>query len=55
MFIHMQSRVVHIEMAYGLDVDSFLNTLNRMMNRRGVPNEIVSDNWKNFVAANKEL
>ena len=56
-FIYMLiiKRAVHLEMAYGLDVDSFLNALNRMMNRRGVPKEILSDNGTNFVAANKEL
>ena len=42
-------------MVYSLDVDSFLNALNRMINRRGVPEEILSDNGTNFVAANKEL
>jgi len=34
LFTYLQSRAVHIEMAYGLDVDSFLIALNRMMNRR---------------------
>ena len=38
-----------------MDVNSFLTALNRMMNRRGVPIEIVSNNGTNFVAANKEL
>ena len=33
----------------------FLNVLNRMINRRTVPEEIRSDNGTNFVAANKEL
>ena len=51
----LSSRAVHLEMAYGLDIDSFLNALSRMMNRRGVPSEIISDNGTNFVAANKEL
>jgi len=55
LFTCLSPRAVHLEMAYGLDVDSFLNALNRMMNRRGVPSEIISDNGTNFVAANKEL
>jgi len=42
-------------MAYGLDVDSFLSAFNRMINRRGLPEEIISDNGTNFVAAEKEL
>ena len=55
LFTCLASRAVHLEMAYGLDVDCFLNALNRMINRRGVPEEIISDNGTNFVAANKEL
>ena len=54
-FTYLASRAVHLEMAHGLDVDSFVNALNRMINRRGVPEEILSDNGTNFVAANKEL
>ena len=53
--LSFKSSTVYLEMAYGLDVDSFLNALNRMINRRGVPEEIISDNGTNFVAANKEL
>ena len=55
LFTCLASRAVHLEMAYSLDVDSFLNALNRMINRRGVPEEILSDNGPNFFAANKEL
>ena len=55
LFTCLASRAVHLEMAYGLDVDCFLNALNRMINRRGLPEEILSDNGTNFVAANKEL
>ena len=46
---------VNLEMAYGLDVDSFVNAFYRMGNRRGVPEEMLSDNGKNFVAADREL
>ena len=55
LFTCLASRAVHLEMAYSLDVDSFLNALIRMINRRGVQEEILSDNGTNFVAANKEL
>ena len=55
LFTCLASRAVHLEMAYSLDVDRCFNALNRMINRRGVPEEILSDNGTNFVAANKEL
>ena len=55
LFTCLASRAVHLEMAYDLDVNCFLNALNRMINRRGVPKEMLSDNGTIFVAANKEL
>ena len=42
-------------MAYGLDTASFLNAFYRMVNRRGLPEEMLSDNGTNFIGANKEL
>ena len=42
-------------MAYGLDTDSFLKAFCRMVNRRGLPEEMLSDNRTNFVGANEEL
>ncbi|PIK45261.1 hypothetical protein BSL78_17882 [Apostichopus japonicus] len=54
-FTCLSSRAVHLEMAYGLDTDSFLNALNRMINRRGVPVEMISDNGTNFKGAEKKL
>ena len=42
-------------MAFGLDTDSFLNAFYRMVNRRGLPREMLSDNGTNFVAAEREL
>lgn len=46
---------VHLEIAYGLDTDSFLNAFSRMVNRCGVPEDIVSDNGTNFVSSEREL
>ena len=42
-------------MAFGLDTDSFLNAFFRMVNRRGLPREMFSDNGTNFVVAEGEL
>ena len=42
-------------MAFGLDTDSFLNAFYRMVNRRGLPREMLSDNRTKFVAAEREL
>jgi len=55
LFTCVASRAVHLEMAYGLDTTSFLNAFFRMTNRRGMPQEVISDNAGNFIAAEKEL
>ena len=44
-----------MEIAYGLDVDSFMRALSRVVDIRGLPEEIISNNGTNFVGANKEL
>ncbi|XP_046581476.1 uncharacterized protein LOC124288928 [Haliotis rubra] len=51
LFTCLTSRAVHLEMAYSLDTSAFY----RMVNRRGLPQEVISDNGTNFVGAVKEL
>ena len=51
----LTTRAVHLEVAYSLDMDSFLNALYRMISRRGLMEEMYSDNGTNFRAADKEL
>lgn len=51
----MVSQTFHLEMAYGLDINSFLNAFSKMVNRRGVPEEVESDNGTNFITSEREL
>ena len=55
LFTCLNSCAVHLEVRFGLDTDSFLNAFYRMVNRQGLPKEVISDNGTNFVEANKEL
>ena len=38
-----------------MDTDSFLNAFYRMSSRRGLPEEVISDNGTNFVGGEREL
>ena len=54
LFTCFETRAVHLEMAWGLDTDTFLNTFARFTGRRGVPKEVISDRGTNFVGAVSE-
>ena len=55
LFCCLETRAVHLEMAYSLDVDSFLLAFRRFTSRRGTPLVMYSDNGTNFVAGEREL
>ena len=46
---------VHLEIAFGLDTDSFLNAFTGKTSRRGVPKEMIGNCGTNFVGAVSEL
>ena len=54
-FTCLSSRATHIEMAYSLTTDSFINALRRFIARRGNVVKIRSDNGTNITSGNKEL
>ena len=54
-FTCLTVRAIHIEVAHSLDTDSFINTLQRFIARRGQPLEIFSDNGTNFHGGYREL
>lgn len=55
LFTCLATRAIHLEMAWSLETESFLNAFTRFTSRRGVPTEVTSDNGTNFVGAVNEL
>ncbi|PIK53025.1 hypothetical protein BSL78_10086 [Apostichopus japonicus] len=53
LFTCLSTRAVPLEIAYGLDTDTFLNAFYRFVSRRGEPEEVFSDNGTNFVSASR--
>jgi len=55
LFTCLQTRAVHLEVTEAMDTDAVLNALSRFVDVRGLPTDILSDNWKTFVSEDKEL
>ncbi len=55
LFTDLEIRAVHLEVAYALTTDSFLMSLSRMTDHRGVMTDIWCDNGSNFLGAQNEL
>ena len=55
LFTCLVTRAVHIEVVHSLDTDSFINAVRRLINLRGSPSTIYSDNGTNFHAGEREL
>ena len=55
LFTRLSIRAVHKEIAYSLDTQSFIHALRSFIARRGVPEDVRSDNGTNFVGGSKEL
>lgn len=55
LFTCLQTRAVHIEMAYSMSTDSFIKIIMKFIARRGAPSKFISDNGSNFVGAESEL
>ncbi len=54
-FVCFAVKAVHIEAVSDLTTEAFLAALKRFVSRRGVPEEIHSDNGTNFQGASREL
>lgn len=55
LFVCLQTRACHLEMATSLETDGFLNAFTRMVTRRGWPKLMLSDNGTNYVGAAREI
>ena len=54
-FTCLTRRAVQIEVAQTIETDSIINSLQRFMVKHGKPEEMRSDNGRNFKGGNREL
>lgn len=54
-FVHMVTRALHLEAVSDLTSEAFLGALQRFVSRRGLVENLYSDNATNFAGANNEL
>ena len=55
MFTCLVTQAVHLEVCEDLSTDCLLMAIRGFVSRRGYPDDIVSDNGKNFVGANQAM
>ena len=55
LFTCLTTRAIHLEIISSMDTSACVAGIERFIARRGMPNEIWSDNGTNFVGAEKEL
>ena len=52
-FTCLQTQAVHLEVTNNQSTSLVLNAFSPMTDMRGMPNEILSDNWKSFTSPEK--
>ena len=55
LFLCLQTHCCHLELAWSLETDGFLQGFTRMVARRGWPRAVLSDNGTNFVGGRNEI
>ena len=55
LFIWMSTKAIHLELVSDLTSDAFIAALKRFIARRGIPDQIFSDNSTNFRRASSIL
>lgn len=55
LFVCFATKAIHLEPVSDLSTPAFLAALSRFISRRGCPNQMYSDNGRNFVGAAREL
>ena len=54
-FVCMVTKAIHLEAVEDLSTEAFLGAFQRFVSRRGLPEQVFSDNGTNFVGAKSEL
>ena len=54
-FVCLSTKATHLETVSDLTTDAFIAAFKRFIARRGLPNEVYSDNGSNFVGASNDL
>ena len=55
LFVCFTTKVVHLELCEDLTTEEFMAALRRFCARRGTPQQLFSDNGKNFIGARNEI